>query len=147
MGKIALQMEAVQMKIIFNCFSKISSQISRDDCLHYVPEILLPLYKVCEGFSGKVIPDDIKQLAEEVRETIKNTIGIQNFVQVYSEIRKNLKVKRDKRKQEEKVMAVVNTMRNAKRKLRIAAKHRANKKRKIMTMKMGRWVHQKQRTM
>ncbi|KAG6678404.1 hypothetical protein I3842_14G078800 [Carya illinoinensis] len=147
MGKIALQMEAVQMKIIFNCFSKLSSQISRDDCLHYVPEILLPLYKVCEGFSGKVIPDDIKQLAEEVRETIKNTIGIQNFVQVYSEIRKNLKAKRDKRKQEEKVMAVVNPMRNAKRKLRIAAKHRANKKRKIMTMKMGRWVHQKQRTM
>lgn len=91
--------------------------------------------------------DDVKQLAEEVRETIKNTIGIQNFVQVYSEIRKNLKAKRDKRKQEEKVMAVVNPMRNAKRKIRIAAKHRANKKRKIMTMKMGRWVHNKQRTM
>lgn len=103
---------------------------------------------ICLYVTGITCPaDDVKQLAEEVRETIKNTIGIQNFVQVYSEIRKNLKAKRDKRKQEEKVMAVVNPMRNAKRKTRIAAKHRANKKRKIMTMKMGRWVHNKQRTM
>ncbi|KAB1216916.1 hypothetical protein CJ030_MR4G016071 [Morella rubra] len=147
MGKIALQMEPIQMKIVFNCFSKISSQLSQDDCRHYAPEMLLPLYKVCEGFAGRVIPDDTKQLAQEVCETIRNTLGIQNFVQVYSEIRRNLKAKRDKRKKEEKVMAVVDPMRNAKRKLRIAAKHRANKKRKIMTMKMDRWVRKKPRTM
>ena len=92
--------------------------------------------------------DDIKQLAQEVCETLRKVLGIQSFVQIYSEIRKNLKAKRDKRKQEEKIMAVVNPMRNAKRKLRIAAKHRANKKRKIMTMKMGRWMNNKKpRTM
>ncbi|KAK4388003.1 Small subunit processome component 20 [Sesamum angolense] len=83
---------------------------------------------------------DLKQLAQEVSESIRDIIGMQNFVQVYSQIRKNLKVKRDKRKQQEKIMAVVNPTRNAKRKLRIAAKHRAHKKRKIMTMKMGRWM-------
>lgn len=84
--------------------------------------------------------DDMKQFAQEVSDSIRNTIGSQNFVQIYNEIRKNLKQKRDKRKQEEKVMAVVNPVRNAKRKLRIAAKHRVNKKRKMMTMKMGRWL-------
>jgi U3 small nucleolar RNA-associated protein 20 len=88
----------------------------------------------------------MKQLAQEVCETIKNILG-QNFVQVYSEIRKNLKAKRDKRKQEEKLMAVVNPMHNAKRKLRIAAKHRANKKRKMTATKMGRWMQMKQRTL
>lgn len=81
----------------------------------------------------------MKQLAQDVCESIQSTIGTQNFVQVYSQIRKQLKAKRDKRKQEEKLMAVVNPMRNAKRKLRVAAKHRANKKRKVMTLKMGRW--------
>ncbi|KAK9274446.1 hypothetical protein L1049_021693 [Liquidambar formosana] len=141
MGKVALQMEAIQ--------------IGQADCQHYAIQMLLPLYKVCEGFAGKVIPvqsdnlqfwallsipDDVKQLAQEVCENIRNTLGIQNFVQVYSQIRKNLKAKRDKRKQEEKLMAVVNPVRNAKRKLRIAAKHRVNKKRKIMTMKIGRWT-------
>ncbi|KAK9288950.1 hypothetical protein L1049_017421 [Liquidambar formosana] len=140
MGKVALQMEAIQMKIVFNSFKKISSQIGQDDCQHYAIQMLLPLYKVCEGFAGKVIPDDVKQLAQEVCENIRNTLGIQNFVQVYSQIRKNLKAKRDKRKQAEKLMAVVNPVRNAKRKLRIAAKHRVNKKRKIMTMKIGRWT-------
>lgn len=146
MGKVSLQMESIQMKIVFNTFAKVSSQISRDDCLHYAYPFLQPLYKVCEGFAGKVIPDDTKQLAQEVCESMKNILG-QNFVQVYSEIRRDLKAKRDKRKQEEKLMAVVNPVRNAKRKLRIAAKHRANKKRKMMSMKMGRWMQKRQRTM
>ncbi|PON57236.1 Coatomer beta subunit [Trema orientale] len=140
MGKIALQMEAVQMKIVFNSFSKIFAQFTEEDRLLYAYEILLPLYKVCEGFAGKVISDDMKQLAQEVCDRLRDMLGIQMFVQVYSEIRKTLKAKRDKRKQEQKIMAVVNPMRNAKRKLRIAAKHRANKKRKIMTMKFGRWI-------
>lgn len=86
------------------------------------------------------LPDDMKQLAQEVCDRLREMLGIQTFVQVYSEIRKTLKAKRDKRKQEEKIMAVVDPMRNAKRKLRIAAKHRAHKKRKMMTMKFGRWM-------
>lgn len=149
LGKIGLQMEAVQMKIVFNTFRCVSPKIfdlnehlwkvGEDNSQNYAYHILLPLYKVCEGFAGKVIPDDVKQLAQDVCASIQSTIGTQNFVQVYSQIRKQLKAKRDKRKQEEKLMAVVNPMRNAKRKLRVAAKHRANKKRKVMTMKMGRW--------
>lgn len=73
-------------------------------------------------------------------DSIRDAIGVQNFNKVYNHIRKNLKEKRDKRRHGEKIMAVVNPMRNAKRKLKIAAKHKANKKRKIMTMKFGRWV-------
>ncbi|GAV59006.1 hypothetical protein CFOL_v3_02539, partial [Cephalotus follicularis] len=137
MGKIALEMEVAQMKIIFNTFVKISSQFNQGDCQCYAFQMLLPLYKVCEEFAGKVIPDDMKQLAEEVRDNIRNTLGSQDFVQVYSDIRKNINAKREMRKQEEKLMAVVNPMRNAKRKMRIAAKHHANKKRKRMSMKFG----------
>ncbi|ONI16067.1 hypothetical protein PRUPE_3G077100 [Prunus persica] len=143
MGKIALQMEAIQMKIVFDSFGKISSEISQEDCLLHASEILLPLYKVCEGFSGRVIPENMKQLAQEISERVRNKLGVQNYVLVYNDIRKNLKAKRDKRKHEEKRMAVTDPMRNAKRKLRIAEKHRANKKRKMMTMKMGRWTHSK----
>lgn len=85
----------------------------------------------------------MKQLGQEVSECIRRKLGMQNYVLVYNDIRKSLKAKRDKRKHEEKRMAVIDPMRNAKRKLRIAEKHRANKKRKIMTMKMGRWMHSK----
>ncbi|KAK3004391.1 hypothetical protein RJ639_018254 [Escallonia herrerae] len=142
MGKIALQMEAIQMKIVFDCFKSISPKIFdqavENESQDYAYQILLPLYKVCEGFAGKVIPDDARQFTQEVYESIRNTIGMQNFVQVCTQIRKNLKAKRDKRKQEEKLMAVVNPERNAKRKLKIAAKHRANKKRKMMGMRVGR---------
>lgn len=49
----------MQMKAVFNVFRNISSQISVEDCERYVFEILLPLYRVREGFSGKVIPGKI----------------------------------------------------------------------------------------
>ncbi|KAG8377667.1 hypothetical protein BUALT_Bualt08G0056700 [Buddleja alternifolia] len=148
MGKISFQMEANQMKTVFNCFKSISRELlgcggmlGSDDQHSYEYQMLLPLYRVCEGYTGQVVSDDLKQLAQEVSESMREIIGMQNFVQIYSQIRKSLKVKRDKRKQGEKIMAVVNPTRNAKRKLRIAAKHQAHKKRKMMTMKMGRWMH------
>ena len=86
--------------------------------------------------------ENMKQLGEEVSGRLRSKLGSQNYAQVYNDIRKQLKAKRDKRKQDEKRLAVVNPMQNAKRKLRIAEKHRANKKRKMMTMKMGRWANQ-----
>lgn len=139
MGKIATDMEDVQMKIIFNCFKVISSQIGSEGCQNYALYLLVPLYKVCEGFAGKVVSDEVKQLAEEVRDSIRAVISADKFVQVYNQIRKTLKERRDKRKHVQKVMAVVNPMRHAKRKLQVAAKHRAHKKRKITSMKLAKW--------
>lgn len=146
MGKIALDMDQVQREIIFNSLKKVSPEIIKHneqdmDGQSYAYQVILPLYKICEGFAGKIISDEEKQLAQKVCDSIKKKMGTHNFVQVYSLIQKNLKAKRDKRRQGEKVMAVVNPMRNAKRKLRIAQKHKVNKKRKIMKMKFGRWAN------
>ncbi|KAI4375205.1 hypothetical protein MLD38_013104 [Melastoma candidum] len=141
MGEIALRMDLTQMKIAFRCFQRFVSQIIQGDSIQYAYELLLPLYKVSEGFAGKFITDDMKELAQEVSESLKKSLGADEFMRVYSLIRKDLKSRRDKRKREENVMAVVNPMRNAKRKLRISAKHRANKKRKMASMKMARWMH------
>lgn len=149
MGKLSFQVESMQMKIIFNCFRLLSQKFLRqrdnlvitlEDNPGYAYQMLLPLYRVCEGYAGKVISDDMKQSAQEVCDSIRDDMGMQNFVQVYSKIRKDLKLKRDKRKQQQKLLAVVNPMRNAKRKLRTAEKKSASKRRKIMTLKMGRWM-------
>ncbi|XP_020868571.1 small subunit processome component 20 homolog [Arabidopsis lyrata subsp. lyrata] len=139
MGKLALDMDSLQMGIVFNVYKAFASQLNQEDCLLYAFRILLPLYKVCQGFTGKVIPDELKQLAEEVRDSIRDkSLGSQMFVQVYSEIKKSLEAKREKRKREDKLMAVINPERNAKRKLKLAAKNKANKKRRIMSNKMDR---------
>uniref|UniRef100_A0A0E0C3V8 Uncharacterized protein n=1 Tax=Oryza meridionalis TaxID=40149 RepID=A0A0E0C3V8_9ORYZ len=140
MGKIAMQMQDTQMKIVFNCFSMISSALGAEVSLSYANLFLGPLYKVCEGFAGKVISDDVKQLADSVRDKMCDLIGTEKFVEVYNSVRKGLKQKRESRKQSEKLIAAVDPARHAKRKLRIAAKHREHKRRKIMTMKMGRWL-------
>ncbi|KAJ0966400.1 hypothetical protein J5N97_027538 [Dioscorea zingiberensis] len=139
MGKIAMEMEDIQMAVIFNSFKMIASQIDSEGCLQYEIYLLLPLYKVCEGFAGKVISDEVKQLAEAVRDHIRGVLGVDNFVRAYNQIRKMMSMKRDKRKQKWKVAAVAEPVRYAKRKLRIADKHRAHKKRKIELMKIGRW--------
>ncbi|CAH8349886.1 unnamed protein product [Eruca vesicaria subsp. sativa] len=126
---------SLQMRVVFNVYKDFASNLSQEECRL----ILLPLYKVCQGFTGKVISHEVKQLAEEVRDGIRDKIlGIPMFVQVYSEIKKSLEAKRDKRKREEKIMAVVNPERNAKRKLKLASKNKANKKR-TMSSKMARW--------
>ncbi|CAL1353831.1 unnamed protein product [Linum trigynum] len=140
LGEIALQTEDTQTKIVLDCYKSLSQQTDLGDLQHYAHDMLLLAYKVSEGFAGRVISDDVKPLAKEVYESVEKAVGNEIFVQINSKIRKSMKAKRDKRKQEEKVMAVVNPTRNAKRKLKVAAKHRANKKRKMMTMKMGRWM-------
>ncbi|CAE5958438.1 unnamed protein product [Arabidopsis arenosa] len=141
MGKIALDMDSHHMRIVFNVYKAFASQLNQEECHLYAFRILLPLYKVCQGCTGKVITDELKQLAEEVRDSIRDkSLGSQMFVQVYSEIKKSMEAKREKRKREEKLMAVINPERNAKRKLKLAAKNKANKKRRIMSNKMDRWA-------
>lgn len=88
-----------------------------------------------------VLSDELKQLAEEVRDSIRDkSLGNKMFVEVYSEIRNSLRTKREKRKREDKLMAVVNPERNAKRKLRLASKNKANKKRRMTSLKLSRWA-------
>ncbi|KAL0795429.1 hypothetical protein Bca101_066806 [Brassica carinata] len=140
MGKLAFDVDSHQMRIVFNVYKAFSSNLSQEECRLYAFRMLLPLYKVCQGFTGKVISDELKQLAEEVRDSLRDkSLGVKMFVQVYSEIKKSLEVKREKRRREEKVMPVVNPERNAKRKLKLASKNKANKKRRIMRSKMDRW--------
>ncbi|EPS68888.1 hypothetical protein M569_05879, partial [Genlisea aurea] len=144
MGTILLHMEPNEMKITFKCIESISSRLllpssssaTQDDDLpppthDYAYLILLPLYKVCEGHTGKVIPDDVKREGEEAMDKVRDVIGMRRFVHVRNEIRKCVEGKRDKRKREHKIMAVVNPTRHAKRKLRLAAKHRDHKRRKV----------------
>ncbi|KAG0488446.1 hypothetical protein HPP92_007018 [Vanilla planifolia] len=71
LGKIAVERDESQMKIVFNCLRMISSQIGTQGISDYSVYILLPLYKVCEGYAGKLVSDDVKQFAEEVRNGIR----------------------------------------------------------------------------
>ncbi|XP_010532760.1 PREDICTED: small subunit processome component 20 homolog isoform X2 [Tarenaya hassleriana] len=140
MGKLALEMELIQTKTVFNVYKSFTSQMNQEECCLYASIILLPLYKICEGFAGKVISDELKQQAEELKDSLRDTLGMKIFEERYREIRERLKKKRENRKREEKVMAVVNPVRNAKRKLRLAAKNRENKRRRTMSFKMARFV-------
>lgn len=45
----------MQMRIAFNSFKMISLQTGSEGSRSYAIHMLVPLYKVCEGFAGKVI--------------------------------------------------------------------------------------------
>ena len=83
--------------------------------------------------------DEVKDLASDVLGKMRGVVGAENFLKAYNEIRKTVKAKRDKRRQAEKLLAVINPMRHAQRKLRISAKHKSHKKKKVAAMKMKRW--------
>ncbi|KAL9661367.1 hypothetical protein QQ045_026191 [Rhodiola kirilowii] len=57
MGKDTLEMEAFEMKIILDTFKAISLRFG-SNCREYAYLLLLPLYKICEGHTGKVIPGE-----------------------------------------------------------------------------------------
>ncbi|KAJ8506605.1 hypothetical protein OPV22_007491 [Ensete ventricosum] len=86
MGRIAMHMEDVQMRIAFNSFKMISLQTGSEGSRAYAIHMLVPLYKVCEAFAGKVISDEIKQLAEEARDSLRDVLGVDSFVQVLSSL-------------------------------------------------------------
>jgi len=87
-----------------------------------------------------MVSDEVKQLAEGVQGKLRDLIGPEKFAEVYRSVHKGLKQKRDSRKRAQKIIAAVDPERHAKRKKRIAGKHREHKRRKIMAMKMGRWM-------
>ncbi|KAH9620789.1 hypothetical protein KSS87_018169 [Heliosperma pusillum] len=140
MGKTAVATEDLQCKMILGSFRLIASKLSSKDCQQYAVSLLLPIYKLSEGYAGKVVSDDVKARADKVRQKIQETLGTQNFVQVYTQIRQSLGEKRQKRKRDEKLMAVNNPGQNAKRKMRMSVKHQRHKKQKIMANKMARWM-------
>lgn len=70
---------------------------------------------------------------------MRKVMGNEEFLKLYNIIRNFHKQKRDKRKQEERLLEVSNPERNCKRKLQKAVKQQAYKKRKIMGMKALRW--------
>lgn len=52
----------LQMRIVFYSFQKILPEIDQDDSRHYASLMMFPLYKVCEGFAGKIITGELKTL-------------------------------------------------------------------------------------
>lgn len=45
----------LQTRMVFDFFGRLSSQLGHEGCADYAVQLLSPLYRVCEGFSGKVI--------------------------------------------------------------------------------------------
>jgi U3 small nucleolar RNA-associated protein 20 len=43
------------MEIIFKSFGIMTVRLGKEESLSYAQHILFPLYKVCEGFAGKVV--------------------------------------------------------------------------------------------
>lgn len=60
MGEIALDMDLIHTRIVLSVYQE------------YAFKILFPLYKVCQGFTRKVISAEVKQLAEEERDSISD---------------------------------------------------------------------------
>lgn len=138
LGKVALKVRGVQTKSIFEWYKAISSQMGHEGVQSHGATILLPLYKITEGCAGKVIPGDLKLLADDVLCHMKDIMGVESFVQAYNLVRQKVKATRDKRKKIEKIAAVVNPMRHAQKKMKLTGKRQAQKKKKILKNKIRR---------
>ncbi|XP_057867600.2 uncharacterized protein LOC131074886 isoform X2 [Cryptomeria japonica] len=138
MGKIARQAKDLQTKAVFKWYKAISTHQGHEGIQRYGSTILLPLYKIIEGYAGNVVSGNLKLLAEEVLNHMKDIMGVEGFVQAYNLVRQKVKATHSKRKQTEKVSALVNPIRHAQKKRKLAVKRQAQKKRKVMKTRMQR---------
>lgn len=81
---------------------------------------------------------ELKALGDEVLSGLRELLGVNEFVQVYNNVRQRVKDVREKRKRAQKLNVLVDPERNAKRKLRLNQKRQAQKKRKIIDSKRQR---------
>lgn len=69
---------------------------------------------------------------------LRELLGVNEFVQVYNNVRQRVKDLREKRKRAQKLNVLVDPERNAKRKIKLNLKRQAQKKRKIIDSKRQR---------
>lgn len=81
---------------------------------------------------------ELKALGDEVLSGLRELLGVNEFVQVYNNVRQRVKDVREKRKRAQKLNVLVDPERNAKRKIRLNQKRQAQKKRKIIDSKRQR---------
>lgn len=82
--------------------------------------------------------EELKAYGDEVLNELRGLLGVSEFVQVYNDVRQRVKDLREKRKRAQKLNVLVDPERNAKRKIKLNQKRRAQKKRKIVDSKRQR---------
>ncbi|KAJ8444735.1 hypothetical protein Cgig2_030409 [Carnegiea gigantea] len=123
-GKTAFQTEDIQTRTIVSSLKLIAMQMSQEDCQKHAFQLLLPIYELCEGFSGKIVSVFVSSVIGKV--VSKRCVGklfgkgnaqkksVERLKKLWA-IRNSFKLtarsgivseKGDKRKREEVVMAV-----------------------------------------
>eukprot|EP01018_Ginkgo_biloba_P014752 Gb_15720 [translate_table: standard] len=147
-SKVALRAEDVQVCLIsifsalWNAVTESMQKPSSGGIKLFPPKLARVEFQRMQQrcYRGICRERDVKVLADEVLSHMKDIMGVENFVQAYNSVRQKLKAKRDKRKQVEKIAALVNPVRHAQRKIKLSGKRQAQKKRlPLIQSSMGAW--------
>ncbi|KAG0630923.1 hypothetical protein M758_1G214100 [Ceratodon purpureus] len=136
--KVALRVQPIQGKAVLQWFAAMATRLGAGGVQPYLRPILTPLYKITEGSAAKQVQEELKAYGDEVLNELRGLLGVNEFVQVYNNVRQGVKDLREKRKRAQKLNVLVDPERNAKRKIRLNHKRQAQKKRKIIDSKRKR---------
>lgn len=96
----------------------------------YLPVLLRPLYRITEpGATGN--SEEVKTLADEIVGHLRSLVGADSLLAAYNAAREAVRAQRGERKQRAAVQALVDPEAAAKRKLRVAERKAAGKKRAL----------------
>eukprot|EP00897_Mesotaenium_endlicherianum_P002352 jgi/Mesen1/2144/ME000152S01235 len=138
MSKVALRVQSVQASAVLRWFAAMSSRLGAQHMAPYVPLVLVPIFRIVEGVAGKTVPEDLKQLGEEVMAHIREAVGVSTFVHMYNAARRDVRAQRETRKTAEKISALVDPERSAQKKRRLTEKRQATKRKKVEAYKRHR---------
>eukprot|EP00850_Spirogloea_muscicola_P011766 SM000074S21676 [mRNA] locus=s74:346390:362774:- [translate_table: standard] len=140
MSRIALRLQPVPAAAAIRWLAAMLVQLEPQGTAPYLHQALDPLYRIAEGAASKQVPEDLKVLAAEALEHVREVVGVPAFVETYAKVRQGVMARRETRRAAAAVAVLVDPERAARQRGTLAVKRQAQKKRKVAEHKQKRGV-------
>eukprot|EP00850_Spirogloea_muscicola_P013633 SM000093S24444 [mRNA] locus=s93:494111:510484:+ [translate_table: standard] len=140
MSRIALRLQPVPATAAVRWLAAMLAQLEPQGTATYLHQALDPLYRIAEGAASKQVPEELKVLAAEALEHVREVVGVPAFVEAYAKVRQSVMARRETRRAAAAVAVLVDPERAARQRGALAVKRQAQKKRKVAEHKRKRGV-------
>eukprot|EP00850_Spirogloea_muscicola_P021570 SM000254S08796 [mRNA] locus=s254:122773:139016:- [translate_table: standard] len=140
MSRIALRLQPVPAAAAVRWLAAMLAQLEPQGTALYLHQALNPLYRIAEGAASKQVPEDLKVLAAEALEHVRELVGVPAFVEAYAKVRQGVMARRETRRAAAAVAVLVDPERAARQRGTLAVKRQAQNRRKVAEHKRKRGV-------
>ncbi|CAI5487875.1 unnamed protein product [Closterium sp. Naga37s-1] len=122
---------AHQTAAALRCVAALATALGGEGVRPYLPDVMLPLFRLSQGSAGAVVPPaEVQGVVGEVVEHVRHEVGPAAFIAAFSAARDTARRRAAARREAARVSVLVDPERHARRRASLARKRGEYKKRK-----------------